>query len=643
MTSVAPTREPGLAGTPATVALPPATSRSRLALRAAALPLAVFGVMLVALVLRLAGDAGSASLVLQVGLVLVGAPLAWRTLRDVAAGHFASDIVATMAMVTAVLVGEPLAGLVVVLMQSGGQALEEYAAARASSAVRSLEEMAPRSGHRVSGDLVEDIAASDIRAGDMLVVRPGELVPCDGVVTSGRSHLDTSRLTGEPLPETIEPGSALSSGTINLEGAFTMRATAPASESRYERIVELVRSAQASKAPLQRLADRYATWFTPLVVIVAGAAWAASGDAARALAVLVVATPCPLILATPVAIIGGVGRAAKRQVIVRHGGALEQLAGVRTVVLDKTGTVTIGRPALQRVVPLGTLDSREVLRLAAGAESASGHLLAREVVDHALREGLRIPPATSSVESAGRGVAATVDGRAVVVGSAAYVVERAVMPDVALPHEAGLRALVAVDGRVVGVLEFADRLREGVGEFVRDLRALGVEHVVMLSGDDEANTRAIAAQVGITEAVGGLHPEDKSAAIERLKGKGSNVLMVGDGTNDAPALSTADVGIALAGHGGGIAAEAADAVILVDDVHRVTDALRIGRRTLRIAKQSALAGLGLSAAAMVVAAFGYIPPLAGALLQEAIDVAVILNALRASGDGIRTTERARRT
>ena len=612
-----------------------APSRARSALRAALLPLAVAGVMALALALRLAGEHALVPGVLRWGLVLVGAPLAWRTLRDVAKGHFASDVVATLAMITAVLVDEPLAGLVVVLMQSGGQGLEHYAAERASSAVRALEEMAPRFGHRVVEGGVEDIAASQIRAGDMLLVRPGELVPCDGVAADGHSHVDASRLTGEPMPETVETGTALMSGAINLEGAFTMRATAPASESRYERIVELVRSAQASKAPLQRLADRYASWFTPLVMLVAGAAWAASGDAARALAVLVVATPCPLILAMPVAIIGGVGRAARRQVIVRHGGALEQLAQVDVVVLDKTGTVTIGRPALERVSPAPGWDARELLRLAAGAEAASGHLLAREVVERAKAEGITIPPASRAMESAGRGITATVEGRTVVVGSPSLVAEHASMDaGVTLPGAAGLRALVAVDGRVAGTLQFADRLRTDIPLFLEELRGLGVRRVVMLSGDDAANTRAIADQVGIAEAIGDLLPDDKSRAIARMKREGAGrILMVGDGTNDAPALSSADVGIALAGHGGGIAAEAADAVILVDDVHRVADALRIGRRTIHIARQSALWGLGLSAAAMVVAAFGYIPPLAGALLQEAIDVGVILNALRASAEG----------
>ena len=582
------------------------------------------------------------------GLVLAGARPVWRTFREALRGQLATDLVAALAIVTAVLVGQPFAGLVVVLMLTGGEALESYAAGRASAAVRELEAAAPRLAHRlvahgaagVANGAVQDVAAEAVRVGDVLLVRPGELVPCDAVVLEGRSHVDAARLTGEPVPLTAVPGTPLLSGSANLEGPLTVRATAPASESRYLRIVDLVRSAQASKAPLQRLADRYAVWFTPLTLLVCAAAWLVSRDVGRVLAVLVVATPCPLILATPVAIIGGINRAAARQVVVRHGGALEQLADITAVVFDKTGTLTLGRPAVSAVRTVDGWTRAELLRLAGAVEHGSGHLLARSLVETALAEsgGEPFPVATGVREAPGRGVRGDVDGHHVVVGAHTLAVEEAPAAEMAVLDaltgaDAALRAYVVIDGRAAGIVEYADRLRGGARELVAALPHLGVRRTMLLSGDHAANTRHMAAEVGIADARGELLPADKVAAVRALVDAGERVAMVGDGTNDAPALSTATVGVALAGlagQGGGITAEAADVVLLADDLGRLAEAIQIGRRTMHIAKQSLGVGLGLSAAAMVVAALGYIPPAVGALLQEAIDVAVIVNALRAS-------------
>ena len=570
----------------------------------------------------------------MVGLVLTGAPIVWRTIRGIFAGQFASDLVAMLAIIGAVALGQPFPGLVIVLMQSGGEALERYAAGRASAAVRALEEAAPRWAHRIDGREIQDIAADQVSVGDTLLIRPGELVPCDATVVDGRSHVDTSQLTGEPVPIAAAPGTHLMSGSANLDGPLTVRATALARESQYARIVELVRSAQESKSPLQRLADRYAVWFTPVTVVLCAFAYLIERDPIRVLAVLVVATPCPLILATPVAIIGGINRAARRQVIIRHGAALEQLAAVTVAVFDKTGTLTVGMPRVFRVRALDGGDEREVLRLAAAIEQGSGHLLARSVVDAAEARSIRVPPASQVVETPGRGVGGIVEGRHVLTGAQAFVADNGIaVTDTAergLDGRAGLRAYVAVDGEVAGMIEFADQLRPGLHELFGSLRRLGVKRTVLLSGDQERYTRSVASAIGIGEARGDLLPEDKVRAIRELVDRGSVVMMVGDGTNDAPALSAATVGVALAGHGGGISAEAADVVILTDDVTRVADALRISRRTLRIARQSIWAGLGLSGIAMVFAALGYIPPAIGAVLQEGIDVAVILNALRAS-------------
>jgi len=472
-----------------------------------------------------------------------------------------------------------------------------------------------------------------VEVDDLLLVRPGEMVPCDGVVVEGFSHVDTSRLTGEPLPVEAQDGVKLLSGSLNMESALTIRATAVAGESQYARIVELVRSAQSSKAPLQRLADRYAVWFTPITLIVCALAFVASRDWDRVLAVLVVATPCPLILATPVAIIGGVNRAARAHVVVRNGGALEQLAAARVAIFDKTGTLTVGTPEVSRVVSLGALPEGEILRLAAAVENHSGHLLGRSVVSAASAAGIPLGMADRVQEDAGRGVRGTVDGRDVSVGARSFVAASAIesgsAPDQAA-FEPGLRAFVVVDGRWEGYIEFADRLREGLPEFFRQMRELGITRTLLLSGDSKAHTATVAREVGIADARGELLPGDKVAVVNELVNAGERVLMVGDGTNDAPALSAAHVGVALAAHGGGITAEAADIVVLTDDVTRVADMIRLSRRTLRIARQSIRVGLGLSALAMVVAALGYIPPVVGAALQEGLDIAVILNALRTS-------------
>ena len=606
------------------------------------LPLLALGFLGFGAAARLLGGAWRPDAVWLVGLVLSGAPVVWRTARGAFEGRFAADLIATLAILTAIALGQPLVGLIVVLMQTGGEAIERYAEGRASQAVRNLEAAAPRTAHRLRDGHIEDIRADDVAVGDMLIVRPGELVPCDAEVVEGRSHVDTSRLTGEPLPLSATAGTRLMSGSANGEGALTLRALALARESQYARIVELVRSAQASKAPLQRVADRYAVWFTPLTLAVCAVAYTVSGDPMRVLAVLAVATPCPLILATPVAILGGINRAARRHVIVRHGTALERLGGVTVAIFDKTGTITVGRPRVRRVIAAPDMTERDVLRLASAVEQGSSHLLARTLVQAAEERGIRPPAARHVSETAGRGVVGDVDRHRVTVGARSFVLEQhpAVEHTFATVEsgggeDAGLRAYVVVDGRAAGIVEYADAVRSGLSDFFAELSALGVRRIMLLSGDREKSARAVAAAVGIREVEGDLLPEGKVAAVEKLVAEGESVLMVGDGTNDAPALSAATVGIALAGHGGGITAEAADMVILADDVTRVADAIRISRRTMRIARRGILIGLGLSAAGMMGAAAGMIAPAAGALLQEGIDLAVILNALRASGEGPR--------
>lgn len=582
-------------------------------------------------VARLASE-NAADLVWNIGLAICAVPILWQTAVDARHGRFATDIVAALAIGGSLVLGHPIAGLVVVLMKRGGEALERYAEGKASEAVRTLEEAAPRIAHCIENDAIVDVAATSVAVGDRLLIRPGELIPCDGKVYEGMSDLDTSSLTGEPTPVDVAPGSLVMSGAANGSGVLRMQATALAAESQYARIVELVRTAQAHKAPLQRLADRYAVWFTPITLIVCGAALATTGDWSRVLAILVVATPCPLILAAPVAFVGGINRAARQHIIVRDGGALEQLGAVTTAVFDKTGTITVGMPRVRTVRPMGGTDAAEVLRIAAAVEVGSSHRLARVVVETAEAAGLKIPRAHSHVERPGQGMIGVVDDQVVRVGSRAFVLAVCTANAEELARvESGsveLRAYVGIDGRLAGVIEYADELRPELPELLGRLKRLGVSKLMLLSGDHAANAQTVGARAGIEDVRGDLLPEGKATLVHDLVRGGEVVMMVGDGTNDAPALTSASIGVALAGHGGGITAEAADVIILRDSLAAVGEAIAIGQRTMHIARQSIGVGLGLSVVAMGFAAAGMIQPVVGAMLQEAIDVAVILNALR---------------
>ena len=603
---------------------------------AAVLPAGAALAILAGLVAQLGfRDAAAAHAIWRVSLFITAAPLLWRLVRSVRGGQFATDIVASLAIIGAILLDHPLAGLVIVLMQSGGEFLEVYAAGRASRAVRALEEAAPRIAHRLTAGRAEDITVDAIVPGDELVVRPGEMVPCDGIVVTGDSHVDTSSITGEPAPVRTTAGTAFPSGSLNLEGPFTLRATAAAAESQYARIVDLVRSAQEQKAPMQRLADRYAVWFTPVTLAVCLVTWLVSRDPVRVLAVLVVATPCPLILATPVALIGGINLAARRGIIFRSGTALEHLGQVTAAIFDKTGTLTVGHPKVKTVRALAPWTEAEVLRFAASVEQGSGHLLARTVVDAGHGAGLELSEPRGVVEAPGRGVSGQVDGRTVSIGARSFISEYhpgsvEAIRQLAADHGTSLRAYVAIDGALAGTVDYADRLRPNLDVMLAELRDAGVRRTILLSGDIQANADAVARAVGIPVARGDLKPADKVATVRSLLAEGERVLMVGDGTNDAPALSAATVGVVLAAHGGGIAAEAADVVLLADDPALVATGIAISRRSIRIARLSIWVGLGLSGAAMAAAAAGYVPPTLGAILQEAIDIAAIFNALRAA-------------
>jgi heavy metal translocating P-type ATPase len=568
-------------------------------------------------------------------VVIGGAPLVLSTLRGMLRGEFASDVVAMLAIVAALITNEPFAGAIVVLMQSGGETLERYGLRRASSSLERLLARAPRTAWRRAGERLTEIPVAEVEIGDILVVRPGALAPVDGGLLSAQAMVDEAAITGEPLAHTKHTGDHLLSGGVNVGDAFEMRATARSDDSQYAKIVSLVRQAQRDKAPIGRLADRFAIWFTPLTLLMCAFGWWITGEAQTVMAVLVVATPCPLILATPVAVISGINRAAKAGIIVKGGAAIEQIGRAQAVVFDKTGTLTFGSPMVERLIAAGGHTSSALLRKAGSVEQLSSHLLAQTLTGAATAEHGPLPLPTEFHEAPGGGVHGMVDHEHVAVGSVRFLREQGVSDaalDALATHAAAedlLAAFIAVDHVAAGVALFSDRIRPGVPQLVERLRHLGVRRTVMLTGDRMPNALAVAREAGIDEVEANLLPADKVRIVQRLKEQYDPLVMVGDGINDAPALATATVGVAMGAGGSGISAEAADIVLLVDDVTLVGEAVAIGRRMVRVAKQSIFAGLGLSLVLMVIASFGLIPPAIGAVCQEVIDVAVILNALRA--------------
>jgi heavy metal translocating P-type ATPase len=564
-------------------------------------------------------------------LLIGGAPIVWQTLKGMLKGHFASDIVALLAIITAVIMNEAFAGAVVVLMQSGGEALEAYGLRRASSSLANLLARAPRFAFRKHNGSLEKIDVKDVRIGDTLIVRPGDLIPVDGTILSGTSEIDESALTGEPLARSKSPGEPVFSGTIDINGAFEMRADRLSQESQYQKLVTLVKKAQEEKAPIQRLADRYAIFFTPLTLLMCALGFALTHNPTTILAVLVVATPCPLILATPLAILCGINKSAKLGIIIKGGAPLEQIGHTQALVFDKTGTITFGTPHLEEIIPLNQENSDTLLYQAASIEQLSSHSIAKALLARA-PHNLAVP--THFKETPGCGVTADLDGDHFTIGSHSFL-SRTLGPACFTHCEAAIAAnagkflvFVAKNNQCTGILVISDHIRPHVSSLIHRVRSLGVQEVAMLTGDSLQNATPIARQAGITSVHADLLPEQKVSAIHALKKRYDPITMVGDGINDAPALATATVGVALGAYGSALSAEAADIVLLVDGISKVGDAIAISQQTLRIAKQSILIGIGLSFLLMGLASFGYIPPPIGALLQEVIDVAVILNALR---------------
>jgi len=557
--------------------------------------------------------------------VLVAARSALAMVKSIRTGAWGIDILAVAAIAATVALGDYWAALVVVLMLMSGEALEDFASRRARSELQALMSRAPRVAHRRSGDATADVGVDDVAVGDSLLVKPGEAVPVDATVVGAGALFDESSISGESLPVWHADGDAVLSGAVSTDEPITVRATATARDSQYQTIIELVRAAADSKAPFVRLADRVAVPFTIVAFALGLLAWLISGEPTRLAEVLVVATPCPLLIATPVAFIAGMSRAAARGVIVKGGGALEQLSRVRTAAFDKTGTITQGAPRVSRVEAIGS-DEATVLRLAAAAEASSAHVLARAVVAEAVERQLVLPTAQQVTETVAQGLSAQIEGQTVLVGKLSFVAPG--FEAEWSPLVAGETAVhVSRNNALIGRVALTDAVRPESAATITALRAQGTQRIVMLTGDAVETARRIADYVGISEVRAGLLPADKVAAVRGLSPR--PVMMVGDGINDAPVLAVADVGVAMGARGATAASESADVVVLVDDLGRVVEAVSIARRTVRIAYQSIGIGIGLSVGLMVVASFGLLPAIIGAALQELVDVITIANSLRA--------------
>jgi heavy metal translocating P-type ATPase len=597
---------------------------------------ATVGGLMVGLVAWAAGTSGVADGVWAVTIVIALVPLAVSIVGQLGRREPGVDVIALLALAGSLALGEYLAGAVIAVMLSTGRSLEDYASARAKRELSGLLERAPTLVHRYEDGALTSPGLSDVHPGDRLLVKPGEVVPVDGVVDASAALLDESALTGEAQPVEREPGASIRSGALNAGPAFDMLATTTAAESTYAGIVRLVREAQASKAPFVRMADRFALGFLALALAMAGVAWALSGDPVRALAVLVVATPCPLILAAPVAIIAGISRAAQRGVILKGGAALEGLSRVRVLLFDKTGTLTAGRPVVRDVEVAVGADADTVLRLAASLDQLSPHVLAGSIVLAARQRGLRLSFPTDIVDETGRGLRGRVDEHDVAVGRVDWVTPGVAAPDWArrirrrTSFEGAAIVFVAIDGALAGALILDDPIRTDTSRTLRSLRDAGIRRFVMVTGDHIDVAETVAVAVGLDDVLAERSPAEKVEAVREERRLGVTA-MVGDGINDAPALAAADIGVAMGARGSTAASEAADVVLVVDRLDRLAEAIRIAHRARGIAMQSVVAGIGLSVVAMGVAAAGYLPPAEGALLQEGIDVAVILNALRALG------------
>lgn len=569
-------------------------------------------------------------------VIIGGAPLVWEVLAALIRREAGVDLLAAVAIVASVAMGEWLVGAIIVLMLSGGEALEEAATSRASAVLDALSERSPALAHRLRGQRLEqgsdEVAADEILVGDRLLVRPHELVPVDGEVVDGHGSMDESYLTGEPYVVPKSVGSAVLSGAVNGDDALIIEATATAADSRYAQIVDVLTEAETRRPPIRRLADRLGGWYTAIALAIGIVGWLISGDPQRFLAVVVIATPCPLLIGVPVAIIGAISLSAKRGIIVKNPEILEQISTTRTVIFDKTGTLTYGRPTLTDAFVAPGWSEDAVLSLAAGAERYSRHPLAAAIVDAATHRKLDVPAVESVSERPGAGLSAQVAGTQVQITNRAGALKYdAAAAELAPGAQSGLECVVLLDGRYAATLRFRDQPRGGAADFVAHLPGRhGVNRTMIISGDQESEVRYVADQVGISEVHAGISPEGKLDIVREVT-SAERTLFLGDGINDAPAMTAATVGVAF-GAAHDVTSEAADAVVLDSSLERLDDLIHIGERMRRIALQSALGGIGISLIGMGFAVFGLITPIVGAILQEVIDLAAILNSARVAID-----------
>lgn len=596
--------------------------------------LCTLGGLLIGLVAPLFGNPILGTKIMVSTLGLGTLPLLWKMLRNILKGRIGVDIIAIVAIITSFALGQYLTGVIVLIMLSGGEALEVYALKRARKELSSLISNAPTFAHKKEHGVLTDVLIAEIKIGDTIVIKPGESIAADGIVAYGASHVNESALTGESLSVSKEIGSMVFSGSINEGAILEVTVFKLPSESKYEQIITLVKQAEKNRAPLVRAADTYSLWFTVITFVLALVTWLLSKDAVRVLAVLVVATPCPLIIATPIAMIGGISKSAKRGIIVKSGGALETLAKTSAFIFDKTGTLTLGQPTIASVTPLGAPEAI-VLKYTASLDQLSMHSLARSLTSYALKNNVSLLIPSNFKESFGEGVAGEIDGQTYFFGKLPFIKQQGVLVpnDIAVAHknfeEKGQIAVYLSDAAVIlGIVVFADIIRPESKNLFSTLKKQGLSNITIVTGDKKLVADRIAKELGIEDVHAEALPEDKVTAIKDYKKQFGTVAMIGDGVNDAPALAMADVGIALGGHGGSASSESSDIVIMVDDVGRVAEAYSIAKKTLRIATQGMFFGIGASVFLMIIASLGYISPAYGALAQEGLDVVVILNALR---------------
>jgi heavy metal translocating P-type ATPase len=565
---------------------------------------------------------------LLITLTVGGAPLVFDLLRRIVRHEFGSDLLAGMSIAASVALGEYLAGSIVVLMLSGGTALEHYAMRRASAVLAALAQRMPRIAHRVGGSEIDDIELDNVRIDDHLVVFPHEICPVDANVVDGRGTMDESYLTGEPYQIAKVPGSDVLSGAVNGEAALTICVAKLPVDSRYAKIMRVMQEAEANRPRMRRVADRLGAWYTVLGVTIALLGWIIGRDPTRFLAVLVIATPCPLLLAIPVAIIGAISVAASRAIIIKDPSMLERVGSCQTLIFDKTGTLTYGRPSLTDVICAPGVSRVQALRMAASLEQYSKHPLSGTVLQAAEREKIDLAQVSEIAEKAGQGLRGTVDGTLVqITGRKAVLAQGGATASELPPVAAGMECILLLDGAYAALFRFHDAPRPESRPFIRHLAPYHrVTKVMLVSGDRESEVRYLAAQVGIDEVLSGKSPEEKVEIVREEARKGST-LFLGDGINDAPAMQAATVGVAFGQHSD-ITAEAADAVVLETSLEKVDELIHIGRRMRAIGLQSAVGGMTLSAIGMLIAAAGYLPPVAGAVTQEIIDVLAVVNALR---------------